>query len=100
MKPQPLTPDEIAAALATLPGWSDDGAAIGKRFACADFGAAMRFMQRCVPAIEALDHHPDWSNRYDVVEVRLTTHDLGGRVSARDVALARAIEAAWNEAGP
>lgn len=89
-----LADQEIAAALARLPGWSrvDGRAAIAKKFQFADFNAAWGFMARVALAAEKMDHHPDWSNVYDRVDIELSSHDIGG-VSERDVALARKIDA-------
>jgi 4a-hydroxytetrahydrobiopterin dehydratase len=89
-----LTDQEIAAALARLPGWSrvDGRSAIVKKFQFADFNAAFGFMTRVALAAEKQDHHPEWANVWNRVEITLSTHDAGG-VSARDVKLAEAIEA-------
>jgi 4a-hydroxytetrahydrobiopterin dehydratase len=89
----PLTPGALADALATLPGWSHREAALHKTFRFASFLAALAFMQRAAPDIDALDHHPEWTNVYDRVRVRLTTHDAGNLVTARDVELARLLDA-------
>ena len=90
-----LNADERAAALADLPEWeSVEGArdAIVRRFAFADFGEAFSFMTHVAMLAEKADHHPEWSNVYNRVEIVLTTHDAGG-LSTRDVALAHAIDA-------
>lgn len=89
-----LTDAERAALPATLPDWqvAPDGKTITRRFRFADFSAAFAFMTRVALLAEAQAHHPDWSNVYDRVEIRLSTHDAGG-LSARDVRLARAIDA-------
>lgn len=81
-------------ALKTLSGWRYDTVerAIRKEFRFPDFAAAFAFMTRCALAAEKADHHPDWSNRWNRVEVALTTHDSGG-VTAKDIALARAMDA-------
>jgi 4a-hydroxytetrahydrobiopterin dehydratase len=85
---------EREAALAALPGWAFDAVrnGIAKRFVFADFPAAFAFMTRIALAAEKADHHPEWSNVWNKVDILLTTHSDGG-VTARDVALARAIEA-------
>jgi len=82
-----------ARALAGLDGWSETEGrdAIGKSFAFADFTAAFAFMTRVAREAEALDHHPEWRNVYNRVDVVLTTHDAGG-VSAKDIELARVID--------
>jgi len=88
-----LADQEIAAALAQLPGWSrvDGRSAIAKKFQFADFNAAWGFMCRVALAAEKQDHHPEWRNVWNRVEITLSTHDAGG-LSARDVKLAEAIE--------
>jgi len=89
-----LTEPEIVDALVTLPGWAlrGDGNAIQRSFAFKDFSEAFGFMARVALLAERADHHPDWSNVWNRVDIALTTHDAGG-VTARDVALARAIGA-------
>ena len=77
----------------TLPDWLllPDRDALHRSFRFADFSAAWGFMARVALLAEAQDHHPEWSNVYNRVEVTLTTHDAGG-LSARDVRLAKAID--------
>ena len=89
-----LTDAERDAALARLSGWSlrADGLAIERTFRFADFGEAFGFMARVALAAEKADHHPEWFNVWNRVEITLTTHDAGG-LSTRDVALAEAIDA-------
>ena len=65
--------------------------AISKTFAFADFSQAWAFMSRVALLAEKHDHHPEWSNVYNRVSITLSTHDAGG-LSARDLALARAID--------
>ncbi len=80
----------LDAALKELTGWSltDDGTAIAKKFKFRDFSEAFAFMTRVAIAAEKLDHHPNWSNVYNRVEVKLFTHDRDG-VTALDIDLAR-----------
>lgn len=89
-----LSEDERAAMLADLEGWSlsADGAAITRVFVFADFSEAFAFMTRVALLAEKADHHPDWSNSYNRVEIGLTSHDAGG-LTRRDAKLARAIDA-------
>lgn len=89
-----LTEPERASALAELPAWSlaRGGKAIERKLAFADFSEAFAFMARVALLAEKHDHHPEWSNVYNRVEIALTTHDAGG-LSQRDVAMARAIDA-------
>ena len=89
-----LTDPERAAALAKLPLWRlrDDGLAIVRKFKFSDFSEAFGFMTRVAITADKADHHPEWNNVYNRVEITLTTHDAGG-LSARDEALATAIDA-------
>ena len=89
-----LTEAETAALLTELPGWTprEDGKAIVRTFKFADFGAAFSFMTRVAIHAEKADHHPEWFNVYNRVDVTLTTHDADG-LSQRDAAMARAIAA-------
>ncbi|MBB5984848.1 4a-hydroxytetrahydrobiopterin dehydratase [Sphingobium lignivorans] len=88
-----LTNEERAAALATLPQWrlADDASGISRSFNFPDFVTAFGFMSRVALLAERADHHPEWSNVYGRVDIRLTTHDADG-LSQRDIALAREIE--------
>jgi 4a-hydroxytetrahydrobiopterin dehydratase len=85
--------DEAArAALAsTLPDWTLDGEHLKRTVRFKDFSAAWGFMNRVALLAEAQDHHPEWFNVYNRVDIALTTHDAGG-LSARDVKLATAID--------
>ena len=83
---------EITEALRSLPGWSVEGDALAKNFKFANFREAMSFMVRVSFEAEVMDHHPDWKNGYNVVEIRLSTHDAGGKVTAKDVVLAGKIQ--------
>lgn len=89
-----LTEDERAAALAELAEWSParDGKAIERTLRFADFSEAFAFMTRVALLAEKADHHAEWFNVYNRVEITLTTHDAGG-LSQRDVAMAKAIDA-------
>ena len=86
-----LTDVEITAALARLPGWALVGNGIERDYRFGDFTEAFAFMARVALLAEKADHHPEWSNVYNRVHIRLTTHDAGG-LSLRDVKLAAAIE--------
>lgn len=80
-----------AALVADLPGWRVDGAHLKRSFRFRDFSQAWGFMNRVALLAEAQDHHPEWYNVYNKVDIALTTHDAGG-LSERDVKLARAID--------
>lgn len=77
-----------------LPGWAmvEGRDAIARTFRFRDFREAWGFMSRVALLAEKHDHHPEWFNVWNRVEITLSTHDAGG-LSARDVALARAIDA-------
>ena len=85
------TEPEIADALADLQGWKRAGAVISKAFTFKDFVAAWGFMSRVALLAEKRDHHPDWRNVWNKVDITLTTHDAGG-LTALDFELARAID--------
>lgn len=93
MASTPLSNDQIAAALKELPGWKHERDALEHTFQFGSFKEAMSFMVRVAFEAEAADHHPDWSNVYNKVVVRLNTHDAGNRVTEKDVALAKKIAA-------
>src|SRR5262245_6784297 len=97
---QLLSTEARKAALNELPGWVEvDGrAAIGRSFVFKDFNEAFGFMTRIALVAEKSDHHPEWRNVYKTVEVVLATHDAGG-VTALDVALAKAMNAAARQLG-
>ena len=84
--------EEALEALAAT-GWDYDPArdAISKSFEFNDFSEAFGFMSRCALAAEKHDHHPEWSNVYNKVDVTLTTHDAGG-LSQLDVKLASLMD--------
>lgn len=84
-----------AAALAQLPAWSEvEGRdAIRREFRFDDFNAAFGFMTRVALKADQLDHHPEWFNVYNRVEVLLATHDVDG-VSELDVQMARFMDTA------
>ena len=75
------------------PGWtrSADGAALERTYRFADFAAAFAFLTQVAAHAEAVDHHPEFTSRWNRVDFRLTTHDAGG-VTDRDVELARTID--------
>jgi 4a-hydroxytetrahydrobiopterin dehydratase len=90
---KPLAAAEIDAALGGLPGWSFAADALAKDFKFGNFREAMAFMVRVGFEAEAMDHHPEWTNVYNRVAIRLNTHDAGGKVTAKDVELAKKIQA-------
>jgi len=91
-KASALSAAQIKTALETLPDWKFDQDALAAEFTFRDFRQAMAFMLRVAFEAEALNHHPEWTNVYNRVSVRLNTHDVGDKVTAKDVDLARRIE--------
>ena len=88
-----LSDTDRDTALKGLSGWTYDGDAdaISKDVKFKDFSEAFGFMTRVALVAQASDHHPEWSNVYNKVSIRLTTHSAGG-LTAKDVALAEAID--------
>jgi 4a-hydroxytetrahydrobiopterin dehydratase len=91
MKREKLSEPEIAARLTKLPGWSVKDGKLHRIFQCKDFAQAWGFMSSCALAAEKLDHHPDWSNSWNKVEVNLVTHSAGG-ITEYDFALAEKMQ--------
>ncbi len=87
-RPKALTPSEIEAALASLPGWSLTDGKLHRELRFPDFMRAFAFMAEAALHAEKLDHHPEWSNVYGRVVVDLVTHDAKG-VTELDLELAR-----------
>ena len=88
----PLSDDQIRAALGGLPGGTHEDDALAKTFTFGDFREALAFIVRVGFEAEARDHHPNLTNVYNRVGLALTTHDAGDRVTQKDVDLAAAIE--------
>ena len=90
-----LAGDARTAALASLDGWAavDGRDAITKTFQFGDFNQAFGFMSRVALVAEKADHHPEWFNVYNRVEVTLSTHDAGG-LTQKDIDLAAFMDSA------
>ena len=88
----PLSKTALAKALTNLPGWKFNRHALAKSFKFGGFPEALSFMLHVGFVAEAMNHHPEWTNVYNTVSIRLNTHDAGGRVTAKDVALAQKIQ--------
>lgn len=88
----PLSKEQIEHELDNLDGWAFEDDTITKDFSFSNFKEAMSFMVRVGFEAEALVHHPDWSNVYNSVSVRLSTHDAGDKVTEKDIQLAKSIE--------
>lgn len=92
---------DVKEALGSLPSWrahEGDRPAIERTLVFPDFNTAFGFMTRVALLADKVDHHPEWSNVYNRVEVLLTTHDAGG-VTRRDLDMARFIDAAATALG-
>lgn len=90
-----LNEAEIQAALKDLAGWStsEKGDALIKNFKFENFRAAWTFMEDIAMEADNLDHHPEWTNVYNRVEIKLSTHDAGG-ITEKDIELASFINTA------
>ena len=90
---QKLTIDALKGALKRLPDWNlaKDREAVTRSFKFVDFDAAFAFMTRAALMAAKMDHHPEWFNVYNKVEVTLATHDAGG-VTQKDIDLATAMD--------
>ena len=89
---EPLSDDAIADALDDLPGWSHEDDKLTKTYEFSDFREAISFIVRLSFYAEEMNHHPELENVYNTVDVALTTHDAGGKVTEMDVELASTIE--------
>ena len=87
-----LTDPEIESQLAQRPGWALVEGKLVRSCRFADFSEAFAFMTRVALAAESQDHHPEWSNVWNRVDIALTTHDAGG-ITERDFRLAQTIDA-------
>ena len=83
---------QLATIISGLTNWSIVNGKLHREYRFPDFAHAIGFMAIAAPAIEKLNHHPEWSNVYNRVSVDLVTHEAGG-VTQRDVRLAMALEA-------
>lgn len=86
-----MTPDALAAALATVPDWSSDGRRISREFRFPDFDATMAFVNAVAAVARRQDHHPDLEVGYARVLVTYTSHDIGG-LSPRDFTAAAMVD--------
>ena len=83
-----LSQEKIQSELQTISGWSIDGKHLSKKFKFNDFKEAFAFMTKVALKAEQMNHHPDWFNVYNRVEVKLSTHDADG-ITAKDIELAK-----------
>lgn len=89
---KPLSKAEIEEQLKTLDGWEFEENRLGKTFEFSNFKEALTFMVRVGFEAEAQGHHPEWYNVYKTVAIQLSTHDADGKVTDKDIKLAKAIE--------
>lgn len=87
-----LNEQELTQQLSNIPHWKLDAGKLRRDFAFADFVSAFGFMARVALLAEKADHHPEWFNVYNKVQIWLQTHDAGG-ISTRDIELAKQIDA-------
>jgi 4a-hydroxytetrahydrobiopterin dehydratase len=88
---QKLAETQISAAVESLPGWAVKNGKLHREYKFPNFAFAMGFMMTATPAIEKMNHHPEWANVYSRVTIDLTSHDAGG-ITERDVKLAELLD--------
>jgi 4a-hydroxytetrahydrobiopterin dehydratase len=76
--------------------WKEENNSLIKTFEFSSFEEAMQFMQNATPFISETDHHPTWSNTYNRIEVKLTTHDAGNKITEKDRKLATYLDKLHN----
>lgn len=92
-----LGDEDIEKTLQATPGWQREGDKLARRFEFGTFVEAFGWMSSVALVAEKLDHHPEWKNVYNRVDVELTTHDSGG-ITALDFELARRMNELWANA--
>lgn len=93
---KPLSSEEITSALSDLEGWSHEDDKLHKAFSFENFRDAMAFITRIAFEAEEQVHHPEIFNVYNTVKIALSTHDAGGKVTEKDLKLAKSIESLYN----
>jgi 4a-hydroxytetrahydrobiopterin dehydratase len=93
---KPLSGEEINKALSDLDGWSHEEDKLKKEFSFDNFRDAMAFITRIAFEAEEQVHHPEIFNVYNTVNIALSTHDAGGKVTDKDLKLANSIESLYN----
>jgi 4a-hydroxytetrahydrobiopterin dehydratase len=91
MERRELSNQELEKRLSELTGWSVSEGKLTRTFEFGDFSEAFAFMTRVAIEAERMEHHPEWSNVYNRVSIRLVTHDIGNKISTFDAALAGKI---------
>lgn len=93
---EPLSDNKISQELNNLPGWSHEDDKLSKEYNFDNFRDAMAFINRIAFEAEEQVHHPEIFNVYNTVNISLSTHDAGGKVTEKDVKLAKTIESLSN----
>jgi len=88
----PLTETELEMALSDLKGWEVENDKLNKLFEFESFREAMAFLMRLAFEVEDMNHHPEIENVYNKIRFSLTTHEAGGKITKKDIKLARLIE--------
>ena len=94
-----LNAEDVQVRIAELPGWQLDGDRLRRSYTFDSFATAFGFMASVAIIAEGMDHHPDWRNVYNRVELWLSSHDIGG-LSERDFLLAQKVSATAERFGP
>ena len=94
---EPLSDDQIAKELSNLPGWEHENDKLSKELNFDNFRDAMSFINRIAFEAEEQVHHPEIFNVYNTVNISLSTHDAGGKVTQKDIKLAKTIESLYNK---
>ncbi|MEL7834138.1 4a-hydroxytetrahydrobiopterin dehydratase [Fodinibius sp. Rm-B-1B1-1] len=93
---EPLSDSKISELLSDLPGWEHEDDKLSKEFGFDNFRDAIAFINRIAFEAEEQVHHPEIFNVYNTVNISLSTHDAGGKVTEKDVKLAKKIETLYN----
>lgn len=94
---EPLSSEQVAEKIHDLPGWTHENDKLSKEFSFDDFREAMSFITRIAFEAEEQVHHPEIFNVYNTVKISLSTHDAGGKVTEKDIKLAKTIESLYNK---
>jgi 4a-hydroxytetrahydrobiopterin dehydratase len=94
---EPLSTGQIEKELGQLDGWSFADDKLSRTLKFENFRQAMAFMVRVGFEAEEQVHHPDWANVYNTVTINLNTHDAGGKVTNKDIKLAKAIDKIYKQ---
>lgn len=93
---EPLSDHQIKSSLSELTGWKHKDDKLTKEFEFDNFRAAIAFINRIAFEAEEQVHHPEIFNVYNTINISLSTHDAGGKVTEKDIKLAKKIESLFN----